>query len=93
MLASESQYLATTIAVNLRRNIKMLDKTFADDDYLLSAVINFPNLPPGTINYVLFCNWLTDGLELNNGKLNQYLSVLNFLALLQTLQILKISAS
>ena len=78
MVATSNQCPATVIESKMHRNIKIIANTFDEDDYLLSSAVNFPNIRLETINYMLNCNWLTDGLHLNIGKLIQCLSALNF---------------
>ena len=71
----------------------MIANSFAEDDYFLSKSVNFITLTPETINDMLNYNYLTDGLDLNRGKFNQYLEALNFISPPENPQISKIEES
>ena len=49
MIAAPGNYSATTLTENIDIKIKMFAETFADDDYYLSADVNFPNMLLETI--------------------------------------------
>ena len=91
MVASANQHPATALTAKTCRNINMLANSFAEYDYFLSKYVNFIILTPETINDMLNCNYLTDGLDLNMGKFNQYLETLNFLSPPENPQISKIA--
>ena len=66
MIATEGNWLATTITSKIGRNVKILAKTFTNDDYYLSAATNFPNMPPATMNDELNRNWLCLWIRLDH---------------------------
>ena len=78
MIATTGNYSASVLASKIGSNIKIFADTFAGDDHCLSAAVNFPSIPPVSINKTLKWNWLNDALYLRTGHLNKCLLALNF---------------
>ena len=79
---------SSALETKIHRSMKMLAKTFANDDHCISVAANFPTITSVTIIDTLNYSWSKEGLGHKMGCLNKCLTLLNFWGPILTLQII-----